>query len=74
MVSLVYVFFIAKPIYTSKSKVLPISEDGSTSNNFSGFASQLGINIPLSSFLVLEENREIEAYCDDDENIPLKIF
>ena len=48
MVSLVYVFFIAKPIYTSKSKVLPISEDGSTSNNFSGFASQLGINIPLT--------------------------
>ncbi len=42
-----YVFFFASPVYTSKSKVLPISEDGSTSN-FSGFASQLGINIPLT--------------------------
>ena len=43
-----YVFLIADKIYTSKSKVLPISEDGGSSNSFSGFASQLGINIPLS--------------------------
>ncbi len=44
----IYLYIFANPIYTSKSKVLPISEDGSTSNSFSGFASQLGINIPLS--------------------------
>ncbi len=43
-----YVFFFAEIIYTSKSKVLPISEDGSTSSSFSGFASQLGINIPIN--------------------------
>ena len=43
-----YVFFFADPVYTSKSKVLPISEDGSSSNSFSGFASQLGISIPLN--------------------------
>ena len=45
----VYVFWIADPVYTSVSKVLPVSEDGSTSSNgFSGVAAQLGINIPLS--------------------------
>ena len=43
-----YVFFIAQPIYTSVAKVLPISEDGSRSNGFSGMAAQLGINIPIS--------------------------
>ena len=46
--SFIYVFLIAEPVYTSKSKVLPISEDGSSSNSFTGFASQLGINIPLN--------------------------
>ena len=43
-----YVFLIADPVYTSISKVLPISEDGSSSNGFSGMAAQLGINIPLT--------------------------
>lgn len=37
------------------------------------FNPYLGIHIPLTSYLVLEENREIEAYCDDDDSIPLKI-
>ena len=46
--SSIYVFLIADSVYTSKSKVLPISEDGSASSSFSGFASQLGINMPLS--------------------------
>jgi len=44
----IYVFLIANPIYTSISKVLPVSEDGSSSNGFSGMAAQLGINIPLN--------------------------
>ena len=45
----VYVFWIADPVYTSVSKVLPVSEDGSTSaNGFSGVAAELGINMPLS--------------------------
>ena len=43
-----YVFFVADPVFTSKSKVLPISDDNSASSSFSGFASQLGINIPLN--------------------------
>jgi uncharacterized protein involved in exopolysaccharide biosynthesis len=43
-----YLFFIADPVYTSVSKVLPISKDGSSSNGFSGVAAQLGINIPLN--------------------------
>ena len=41
-------YYISDQIYTSKSKALPISEDGSTSNNFSGFASQLGISMPIN--------------------------
>jgi len=44
----VYIFWIADPIYTSVSKVLPISEDRTSSSGFSGMAAQLGINIPLS--------------------------
>ena len=49
MLMAVYVFWIADPVYTSVSKVLPVSEDGSTSSNgFSSVAAQLGINIPLS--------------------------
>ncbi|MBC8345245.1 MAG: hypothetical protein H8E56_03195 [Candidatus Marinimicrobia bacterium] len=48
LVMSVYVFWIANPIYTSSAKVLPISEDGSSSNGFSGVAAQLGISIPLS--------------------------
>ena len=48
LLTIIYVFLIADPVYTSISKVLPISEDGSSSNGFSGMAAQLGINIPLS--------------------------
>ena len=48
LITIFYVFLIANPIYTSISKVLPISEDGSSSNGFSGMAAQFGINIPLS--------------------------
>ena len=44
----IYVFFFAEPIYISISKVLPISEDRSSQNGFSGVAAQLGINMPLS--------------------------
>ena len=43
-----YLFFIADPVYISNAKVLPVSEDGSSSNSFSGIASQLGISMPLS--------------------------
>jgi len=49
LLAALYVFWIADPVYTSVSKVLPVSEDGSTSSSgFSGVAAQLGINIPLS--------------------------
>ena len=44
----VYIFYLAEEIYTSKSKVLPVSEDGGTAGGFSGFASQLGINMPIN--------------------------
>tara|TARA_Y100000590_G_scaffold449138_1_gene586791 strand:+ start:995 stop:2218 length:1224 start_codon:yes stop_codon:yes gene_type:complete len=48
MLTCIYVFLIATPKYTSVSKVLPISEDGSSSNGFSGMAAQLGISIPIN--------------------------
>ena len=48
LIAIIYVFFIANPVYTSISKVLPISEDRSNSSGFSGMAAQFGINIPLS--------------------------
>ena len=48
LLTTIYVFFIASPVYTSISKVLPISADGSNSSNFSGVAAQLGISIPLN--------------------------
>ena len=44
----IYIFYLAEEVYTSKSKVLPVSEDGSTTGGFSGFASQLGINMPIN--------------------------
>ena len=46
--TIIYLFLIADEIYTSESKVLPISEDGSSSRTFSGLASSFGINIPLN--------------------------
>ena len=42
------VFFVQDNIYTSKSKVLPVSDSGGSTNAFSGFASQLGVNFPLN--------------------------
>ena len=44
----IYVFLIADPVFTSSSKVLPISENPSNSGNFTGVAAQLGINMPLT--------------------------
>jgi len=43
-----YVFLIANPIYTSTSKVLPISKDGTSPSGISGVAAQLGVNMPLT--------------------------
>ncbi len=48
LLTIIYVFLIANPVYTSISKVLPISEDGSSSSGFTGMAAQLGINIPIA--------------------------
>ena len=45
---ILYVFLIADPIFTSTSKVLPISKDGNSSSGISGVAAQLGVNIPLT--------------------------
>ena len=43
----IYLFFIAEPVYTSITKVLPVSEDGADASSFSGMAAQFGINIPI---------------------------
>ena len=44
----IYVNWITSPIFTSVSKVLPISEDATNASSFSGMAAQLGINMPIS--------------------------
>jgi len=44
----VYVFFLAPKVYTSSAKILPISENNSKLSNFSGLASQFGMNLPTS--------------------------
>ena len=41
----VFVFIISKPVYTSKTKVLPIAEKGNAFSNISGMAAQFGFNI-----------------------------
>ena len=46
--ALVYLFIIAEPVYTSVSKILPISEDGTNANGLTGMAAEFGISIPLS--------------------------
>ena len=43
---LVYAFLLATPIYTSVTKVLPISGDNNTLSGFSGMAAQIGFSIP----------------------------
>tara|TARA_B100001248_G_C27395448_1_gene465232 strand:- start:219 stop:1403 length:1185 start_codon:yes stop_codon:yes gene_type:complete len=48
VISIIFLFFISKPVYTSTAKVLPVSEDGSNSSGVSSMAAQLGINFPLS--------------------------
>jgi uncharacterized protein involved in exopolysaccharide biosynthesis len=44
----IYVFLIAPKVYTSSAKILPISENSSKMSNFSGLASQFGMNLPTS--------------------------
>jgi len=48
ILSLVYIFFLATPVYTSVTKVLPISNDNNTLAGFSGVAAQIGFSIPAS--------------------------
>ncbi len=38
--------FLATPVYTSVTKILPISEDNNTLAGFSGVAAQIGFSIP----------------------------
>jgi len=43
--TIIYVFYIAKPVYTSTAKIMSSSSGGSMSQA-AGFAAQFGINIP----------------------------
>ena len=46
--SIVYLFFIAQPVYLTTAKLLPTGEDNSLSN-IQGFASQFGLALPFQS-------------------------
>jgi len=46
MLTIIYVLFIAEPVFTSTSTILPSAGGGSTVSNLRAMASQFGINIP----------------------------
>jgi uncharacterized protein involved in exopolysaccharide biosynthesis len=48
ILSLILVFFIFKPIYTSSAKILPIGDSGSSFSEMAGMASQLGLSMPMN--------------------------
>ncbi len=47
MLTIIYVLFIAEPVFTSTSTILPSAGGGSTVSNLRAMASQFGINIPM---------------------------
>ena len=44
--SILYIFFLANPVYISSSKIVS-SSSGSNLGQAAGFAAQLGINLPV---------------------------
>ena len=46
--AIVYLFFIAQPVYLTTAKLLPTGEDNSLSN-IQGLASQFGLALPFQS-------------------------
>ena len=48
IISLILVFFIFRPVYTSSAKILPIGDSGSSFSEMAGMASQLGLSMPMN--------------------------
>ena len=48
-ITIIYVLFIAKPVYTSTSKIMSSSSSTSGFSQAAGLAAQFGINIPTSN-------------------------
>ena len=48
ILSLIFVFFIFRPVYTSSAKILPIGDSGNSFSDMAGMASQLGLGMPMS--------------------------
>ena len=48
ILSLILVFFIFRPVYTSSAKILPIGDSGSSFSEMAGMASQLGLSMPMN--------------------------
>ena len=46
--SLITVFFVIRPVYTSSAKILPIGDGGSSFTEMAGMASQLGLSMPMN--------------------------
>ena len=46
--SLIIVFFVIRPVYTSSAKILPIGDSGSSFTEMAGMASQLGLSMPMN--------------------------
>jgi uncharacterized protein involved in exopolysaccharide biosynthesis len=48
ILSLIFVFFIFRPVYTSSAKILPIGNRGNSFSDMAGMASQLGLSMPMN--------------------------
>jgi uncharacterized protein involved in exopolysaccharide biosynthesis len=48
IITLVSVFFIIRPVYTSTAKVLPIGDNNGSFSDMAGMASQLGLSMPMN--------------------------
>jgi capsule polysaccharide export protein KpsE/RkpR len=48
ILSLIFVFFIFRPVYTSSAKILPIGDSGNSFSDMAGMASQLGLSMPMN--------------------------
>lgn len=48
ILAIIYVLFLAKPVYTAKAEILPMNSRGESSmSNLKGLAAQFGVSVPI---------------------------
>lgn len=59
ILAIIYVLFLAKPVYTAKAEILPMNSSGESSmSNLKGLAAQFGVSVPI-------EEQETDIYSSD---------